>query len=258
MGQVLYEYYVKAQHIGGLPGKMLFAGLTKIASTQAKLLGDTPEMIQVFENCLSKLKSDLKVDDSKNNLNVVKTPHLKISKEGEDADKTAKRLRNNIATYLDIISQRSLFIKDLTSTFSRITEASVQALDCERVSIWMYNDTKSQIECKNLYVRSESKHSEGIVLNASDFPIYFNSIKNERTLATSDANLDPRTSEFSDVYLKPLGITAMLDVPIWYKNEMVGIICHEHVGPQRDWLEDEENYAFLMANFISIALELKA
>jgi GAF domain-containing protein len=39
---------------------------------------------------------------------------------------------------------------------------------------------------------------------------------------------------------------------------MVGIICHEHVGPIRNWTVDEENFAYLMSNIVAMAIESKS
>jgi GAF domain-containing protein len=47
----------------------------------------------------------------------------------------------------------------------------------------------------------------------------------------------------------------MLDVPIWVAGQMVGVICHEHVGGSRLWTGDEERFGYLMSGLISIALE---
>jgi GAF domain-containing protein len=44
-------------------------------------------------------------------------------------------------------------------------------------------------------------------------------------------------------------------VPIWVQDTMVGVICHEHVGAQRTWNQDDESFAYLMSNFIGLALE---
>jgi GAF domain-containing protein len=92
-------------------------------------------------------------------------------------------------------------------------------------------------------------------LSAQAFPRYFKAIERERTLAAHDACGDPRTSEFAEAYLRPLGITSMLDVPIWVGDTMIGVLCHEHVGPMRTWTSDDESFAFLMADVLSLALE---
>ena len=47
----------------------------------------------------------------------------------------------------------------------------------------------------------------------------------------------------------------MLDVPIWHHGEMVGVVCHEHVGPKREWTEAEQDFAAAVADTISRAME---
>ena len=106
--------------------------------------------------------------------------------------------------------------------------------------------------------RTAARHSSGTVLKATDFAPYFNALNGERTIAADDANTDPRTSCFSEVYLKPLGIGALLDVPIWADRTMVGVICHEHVGPARRWSSDDETFAYVLASLVALTLEQHA
>ena len=51
---------------------------------------------------------------------------------------------------------------------------------------------------------------------------------------------DRRTSEFRKGYLEPLGITSMLDAPVFLRGKMVGVVCHEHTGRARRWQLHEE------------------
>src|SRR5499426_2165334 len=59
----------------------------------------------------------------------------------------------------------------------------------------------------------------------------------------------------STLYLKVHGITSMMDVPIWHKGRLYGVLCHEHVGPARRWTSDEETFAGNLADLASLALE---
>jgi GAF domain-containing protein len=123
------------------------------------------------------------------------------------------------------------------------------------VSVWLLDDRRTKITCRDLFDRSTGVHSAGLELFAKDFAPYFKALATERTIAANDAHKDPRTSCFSASYLQPLGINSMLDVPIWLGKRMAGVVCHEHVGPKRTWDSDEETFAYLMANLASIALE---
>lgn len=50
----------------------------------------------------------------------------------------------------------------------------------------------------------------------------------------------------------------MLDVPVWVNSKMVGVVCHEHQGPAREWNTDEERFAYLMAAFVSLSMDRQA
>lgn len=100
-----------------------------------------------------------------------------------------------------------------------------------------------------------NKHSKGVELKKSDFPNYFATIANSRTLSAEDAHTHSGTKEFSESYLTPLGINSMLDVPIFANGKMAGVVCHEHTGPKRKWTSDEENFAYLMGNLVGLSIE---
>jgi two-component sensor histidine kinase/ActR/RegA family two-component response regulator len=85
--------------------------------------------------------------------------------------------------------------------------------------------------------------------------VYFRSIEEDRTIAADDARTDERTSEFSRDYLVPLGITSMLDAPIRRAGKLVGVICHEHVGPPRSWTLEDQAFAGSVADFVAMTLD---
>ena len=47
----------------------------------------------------------------------------------------------------------------------------------------------------------------------------------------------------------------MLDVPVWVRGQVVGVICHEHIGPAREWSPEEIDFASSLAAMVSLALE---
>jgi signal transduction histidine kinase len=47
----------------------------------------------------------------------------------------------------------------------------------------------------------------------------------------------------------------MLDAPIRRSGRLVGVVCHEHVGPRRLWAADEQDFAASIGDFVSLALE---
>jgi GAF domain-containing protein len=114
------------------------------------------------------------------------------------------------------------------------------------------------LRCVDLFERTAGLHSSGAVLRADAFPAYFAALETERTVAAHDAHRDPRTTCFSVPYLTPLGIDSMLDVPIWTGGKMIGVVCHEHVGPARTWSHDDEQFAYVMSAFVALAFDWPA
>jgi len=126
--------------------------------------------------------------------------------------------------------------------FNHIIKTDAEQLKVERVSVWLFNQDHTEIVCKALYQSGKFKNEE-LILKSCDYPGYFQALEENGHISANDANTDTSTSEFSDNYLTPLGITSMLDVPILIQGEMVGIICHEHIGPQRNWTVEDEDFA---------------
>ncbi len=144
---------------------------------------------------------------------------------------------------------------NLEAALQTLTTVASRTLQVERVSIWIFSDDRHSIRCACLYLRSTDSFERGKALTAQDFPRYFAALQDSRTIAASAARSDPRTSEYADFYLKPLGITSMLDVPIRLHGKEIGIVCHEHIGNERDWSPEEQSFAGTIADLVSLAFE---
>jgi len=144
---------------------------------------------------------------------------------------------------------------DFEFAAKKITEIDSKTINVERVSIWIFNEDHSAIVCSDLYERSKNRHEKGAVLLVKNYPRYFKALEESRVIAANDAQSDPRTNEFLEDYLSVFGITSMMDVPIRLRGKTIGVVCHEHVGPKREWTFDEQNFAGSIADMISLALQ---
>ncbi|MEO0921029.1 MAG: GAF domain-containing protein, partial [Pseudomonadota bacterium] len=131
-----------------------------------------------------------------------------------------------------------------------LTEEASLRLQVQRASAWVLDEEQSQIECIDLYETLNGQHSSGAILYASDFPKYFDAVITERVITASDARTDPRTSEFTEVYLKPNRVISMLDTQIRSAGGARGVICLETVDEYREWSPDEAAYAASLAELI--------
>jgi two-component system NtrC family sensor kinase len=177
-------------------------------------------------------------------------------KHAEEAIRRSHQLLSKQNTVLAELAKRLTPERgDLQALLGELTRAASQTLEVARVSIWMYRADPSCLECLDLFDATAGRHERGQCLSASDYPAYFAALGEHRTIAAHDARNDPHTREFAESYLAPLGITSMLDAPIWLEGKMVGVACHEHVGPARQWTPEEERFAASVADFASLTLE---
>jgi signal transduction histidine kinase len=165
-----------------------------------------------------------------------------------------RRLRRHNELLVALGKSTALADGDLERSLAEITEAAAHSLNVRRASVWHYSADRTSIVCADLYDADRAVHERGTVLHARDFPGYFEALEQERTVAARDARRDPRTLEFADVYLRPLGIASMLDAPIRQQGRMTGVICHEHVGKLRAWTLDEQTFAGSMADCVALAV----
>src|SRR5262249_3471542 len=157
------------------------------------------------------------------------------------------------------LAAQSEALTELTSTQARsglkfeerlqvILESCAHTLGVERVSIWEFSKDRSYIRCVDLFESTPARHTLGTSLPRDRFPKYFAALERERLIAAIDAHVDGRTCEFSEDYLLPNGIGAMLDVPFHQDDVTLGVLCLEHVGGARSWSTDERNFALSVAN----------
>jgi len=140
--------------------------------------------------------------------------------------------------------------------FRRLCESAAITLDVERVGVWLFNPDHSEIVCRSLYIKSKRTiESPGTVIRARDYPRYFVALEESRVVPAADASRDPRTSEFTESYLRPLGITSMMDAPIRLHGQLVGVVCHEHIGGVREWPLEDQEFASSIADLVAISLE---
>ena len=145
--------------------------------------------------------------------------------------------------------------QDPTEVFRQITKVSAEALNVERVGIWLFNDDKTELECVDLYLKSKNSHSAAESLRGQELPEYFKYISRHRVIAANDIMQHSSTVEFAKSYAKENNIGAMLDGTIWLNNEVVGVVCHEHMGGEREWTLDEQSFAGSVADFVQITIE---
>jgi PAS domain S-box-containing protein len=154
-------------------------------------------------------------------------------------------------------SHNSLFyqgnIKDGAKT---LTKEVTESIDADRCSIWLYNSDKTSIICQQLYIKKEDEWYSGVEMLKKDFIPYFERLEIDPIIIANDAETHTATYCFAEGYLKPLGIKSMLDVPIMYRGDVIGVVCIES-KTSREWIELEVNFAQMLSSLYSFAYSVK-
>jgi two-component system, cell cycle sensor histidine kinase and response regulator CckA len=145
----------------------------------------------------------------------------------------------------------------LQDIFKQTMKISSDTLMVDRAGVWLYNDERTAITCACLYERKTDHFSHGITLQVEDFPDYFDTLERRKVVPAEFAKIDPRTSSLKESYLDPLGITSMLDAPLYFNEMINGVVCHEHIGPVREWSTEERDFAASVSDLITLKIKNK-
>jgi signal transduction histidine kinase/CheY-like chemotaxis protein len=178
----------------------------------------------------------------------------RVAERTEELEAARRRLKSQERALVDLARVASLPSDNLESELRHLTAGSAQTLAVERVSLWLFNAQRTALVCQDLYELTGGQHSAGATLETASFPKYFAGIPGSDVIAVADAQVDPQTCELTDSYLKPLSITSKMDIPIRLRGEMMGVLCHEHTGPRRNWEADEESFALAVAGLAALAI----
>ncbi|XDD41567.1 ATP-binding protein [Leptospira sp. WS60.C2] len=165
---------------------------------------------------------------------------------------TRARFQQNILA--QVSSHPSARSGDIATLAQFITKSVSEGLEIERVGVWLFNESKNELVNVDTYKRSSRTHSSGAILKENEFREEFQYLIREKFVDANDPYTDPRTKGFIESYLKPNGITAMLDGVIRMGEELIGTLCFEHVGKKHEWTEDEITFCSQLGDQITLTI----
>lgn len=166
MGKRLQSCFDEADKLGGLVTRMRLASMAQLTSTEANTLEDTPELVSRVQKALDTLRAEQSAQGKAG----TSLREVEAAPVGEDE---ARSLRRHLATYLDLMAQRSLFLGDSQKTIRRVNQAASTTLAVQRVSVWLVDPAGGKITCADLYDHATREHTSGVELFARDFPPTF-------------------------------------------------------------------------------------
>jgi PAS domain S-box-containing protein len=151
----------------------------------------------------------------------------------------------------------ALLAGDVHQLAREVTETAAATIGVERANVWLFNEDETELRCIDDYRASTGEHGSGAVLSESQYANEFAALKSARYVAANDPHADPRTAGYAEGYLKPLGITAMLDAVIQISGRHLGLLCLEHVGRAHAWEQDEIAFACQLADKLALSLAMR-
>jgi PAS domain S-box-containing protein len=184
---------------------------------------------------------------------------VRSNRQLKQAEEQLRKHGEQVQIHRDVLLELACSDKsDLEKALQKICSLSAATLEVARVSYWSLQENNSTILCEVLYLRNAESCDEqfkGARLGFSDCPAYFEALATRRPIVADRVLRHPATSGLVENYLNPLGISSMLDASVWVSGKVVGVLCHEHTGPPRDWSAEEIDFVSALASMVSLALE---
>jgi len=139
-----------------------------------------------------------------------------------------------------------------------ITDSCAELLGAERAGVWLFDDARVELRCVDEFTLPSGYHSSEGALSEEEYRHEFQALKSALYVDASFPLTDPRTAGYAEGYLKPNGITSMLDAVIRFGGESLGTLCLEHVDKRHVWTQDEIDFACLVSAQLSVLLERRA
>ncbi|MBV6624909.1 MAG: PAS domain S-box protein [Rivularia sp. (in: Bacteria)] len=155
-------------------------------------------------------------------------------------------------------SSRTYIQGNITQSVREITENVGLNLDIKQIGVWLYNQKNSELTNIDLYNCEEKKHSKSITLKKQNYPNYFAVL--DRGQNYSDNVVETNVvRELFKFYIATFGVASVLNVPIWLRGNVAGIVCFvysdDNVNAWHQWKSDEKSIAISVADFVTFAIE---
>ena len=148
----------------------------------------------------------------------------------------------------------------LQDALAIICETGARALQVERANVWRLLPDPLRLQCVHAYNLATGEHAPPDALEA--LPMdgeYVDFLQVVRAIDAANVEVDPSVANSHGAlrdYLHRHGICSLLDAPVRMEGELVGVICHEHVGKTREWTPEEVAFAGSMGDYVAMAVEI--
>jgi diguanylate cyclase (GGDEF)-like protein/PAS domain S-box-containing protein len=146
---------------------------------------------------------------------------------------------------------------DLGESLAEVLATACTTLRLDRVSYWRMLADGRGVRCELVHRADGGTDPAPAadLVDPAEHPAYFSAIVANEIVAAEDAESHPATRSLGPGYLRPLGIKATLDAPVWLDGRVVGLVCCEVTQGARAWQPEEVDFASGVATMIALAIE---
>lgn len=167
-------------------------------------------------------------------------------------ERRSSRLSVGAAQILRLARTEDIRLSTIPRTLEAIARISSRALGVARASVWLRDG--DALVCALTLVGEVSGDASALRLESPECGAYLAALASFVPLSIPDVERAPICRGL-DRYLAPNAVGALLDVPLGRGGELIGVICHEHVGGPRAWTDDEVRFADLVGTVVVSQLE---
>lgn len=173
-----------------------------------------------------------------------------LIRQGISADRNARLVRDRqlaaekqANAFAALAESTAAFDPDDERGRPALSELLADVTGARRVSIWQLTHGGRSLLCQDCFDRESRIHTSGIELHRAELPRVWSMLQAGDEIDVADAATDPRTGALYNAYLQPLGVRALMALPIRRGGEAVGSV----------WLEDPPAEAHRPAGLESFA-----
>ena len=180
---------------------------------------------------------------------VTSRAHYQLRVESEE-----DRTRRKESKLLEIALDPRITSGDLRGACELISEHSVHATGCGRVSVWFMNDGKKLLRCAHVYQAGKHISKAFIDFETSASKGLLERLAKSRAIAMRDVSRNPMLSSVWEKYFRVVGTSAALFVPFRNGHGLYGIILHEWKRTGKDWTPGDMELASALADSMTVAI----
>ncbi len=180
--------------------------------------------------------------------------------EQKAADAKLKALNARLQMYTQLLGElttaKSAIDGEMVVFARNVTELISCTLGVERVSVWLHDEKETRLLCVDLYDGSIRDHFHERIpaFVQKAFENKIKALESSRCVTISEPLMYSRTTGDAESYLKPFGITSVLDCAIVSGGRNRGVICFEHVNRPHQWEMDEITFGCQIADQLGMVL----